>query len=172
MIELTRQEIADLRKCTPATVSRACLPRTTGKKYDLLNPVVWAYVTTPYLEDKVRELKEAGRDDLEENGLDEEEARARIEYKNRQIRKLDVEHEKEIKNLQPIETVCLWIGAFSSGVKTNFLTIGKRIAKGNKDLQDKIDGEVSRAISKTLDSAAGQLRTESEKLIEAMEAKN
>lgn len=102
--------------------------------------------------------------------LEEEEIRARIEWKNRQSRKLDFEHELRMKNIVPIEVACLWIGYFSSGINHNFLTLGKRIAKNNKDLREKIDAEITKAIVKTRDTAAAQLRAESEKLIEAMEA--
>ncbi len=107
--------------------------------------------------------------DEETVSLEAEKLRAEIELKKKQGRKLDLQYEVEKKNLIHIELVGIWIGAFSTGIRNNFLQIGNRIARGDKKLRDRIEKEVKKAIQKTLDNAATQLRKESKKIIEMME---
>ena len=92
-----------------------------------------------------------------------------IKYKNKQSRKLDLQHEIEKKGLIPTELIGIFIGYFVSGIQTNFLTIGNRIARGDIRLKDRIDKAVSKAIKKTIQTAEKELKKESEQIIKYME---
>lgn len=172
MIELSRSQIAELRGCTPATVSRAKLNKTAGGNYDLTDPEVWEYVTAPTVEravyDHQKQMAEEFGDESVE-GLEAEKLRADIEWKKKQSRKLDLQHEIDKKDLAPLEQVAIWIGYFSTGIRNNMLTLGKRVSRGDADLQARIDKHVTKAIDKTLETAEKQLRKETEKLTAYME---
>lgn len=169
---MTRNQLAALRGCSPQTVSRHHLPHIKEGKYDLSNPEVQAFVIEPYLAAALREehrKKPTDPQDMDSDDLEAEKLRAEIEYKNRQVRKLDLFIAREKRELIPSDLMAIWIGHFSSGVRNNFLSIGNRIARGNVKLRDRIEKEIKKAIEKTLAGAASSLRKESKGIIDAME---
>lgn len=174
MIEVSRAVIAQLRGVTPNAVSKAKLPQTDSGNYDLTDPEVWAYVTAPTVEKALAESRRANREteltdaDLEE--LKEEKLRAEIEWKQKQTRKLDLEHEVDKRDLVPSEVIGLWIGYFASGIRNNFLTLAKRVSRGDEELQKRIDRQVTKSIEKTLSSAERELRKEVESIAKRVSA--
>lgn len=158
MIELSRQDIADLRGCHISTVSKAGLPKLKAGKYDLLDPEIWEWVTAPIVAVSVRKSKrkmgnEKDVDDLGNSELDDELLRENIEWKRRQSRKLDLEHEIKTRELIPVNDARLILGAFGSAIDTNLLTIGNKIARGDVALRDKIERAVKRGIDRTKKAA-------------------
>ena len=172
MIEVSRQDVADLRGVTPATVSRAQLSKTESGNYDLSDSAVWQYVTEPTIERAIEKRLQQMREGYEDNtidGLEAEKRRAEIEWKKKQSRKLDLQHEVEKKDLIPSDVVALWIGYFASGIRNNLLTLGKRVARGDDELQRRVDRQITKAIQKTLSTAKKQLRKEAQRITEHME---
>ena len=174
MIELSRQDMADLRGCHVSTVSKAGLPKKNNGKYDLQNPEVWTWVTAPAVAAALREDKRKARqgkdvDDLGNSDLDDELVRENIEWKRRQSRKLDLEYEKQKENLHPTELIAIWIGYFAAGIRTNFLNIGNRVARGDTVLRDRIEKEVKKSIEKTIAGAEAGLKEEAETLVKSLE---
>ena len=172
MIAISRKQLANLRKCDPATVSRHHLPQTDGKKYDLMDPIVMAFVLAPHRADWEREQlvkKASDPSDMGMDALEEEKIREDIEWKRRQSRKLDLDHEIRKKDLVPTELIGIYLGHFAAGIRTNFLTLGNRIARGDAKLRDRIEKEVTKGIKKTLAGAAAGLRRESKSIIVALE---
>ncbi len=94
---------------------------------------------------------------------------ADIALKHKQGRKLDLQFEIDKQGLIPSELVAIWIGYFASGIRTNFLNIGNRVARGNTKLRDNIEREISKAIEKTLSNAEDRLKKESNAIIKSME---
>ena len=171
MIELTRIQISELRNCDPSTVSRAPLPKTKGKGYDLLDDEVWAYVTEPVIKSAIYEYKRTMLAEYEENDnadIDLQKAKTYIAWKEKQSRKLDLEFALQKNDLIPSDLIGIWIGYFASGLRNNFLTIAARVARNNKTLRNKIEKEITKAIKKTLETAEKELKKYSEKLIEGM----
>lgn len=172
MVELTRKQIAELRGCIPGTVSNAHLPKTKGKTYDLLDPEVWGFVTEPTVKDAIYEYKRTMMEEYEDeenSDLDDQKKKTYIEWKKKQMRKLDLEHAKDKNDLIPSDLIGIWIGYFASGLRNNFLTIAARVARNNKPLRNKIEKEITKAIKKTLSTAAKELKKYSEKIVEGME---
>ena len=172
IIEVSRNQLAELRGCSAATVSRHQLEKTRSGKYNLLDPNVWDFATSPAIDNALNKYKHTLEGMQEENpfdDLDDKWKKTQIKWKNKQSRKLDLEHEKEKDNLIPVSLIGIFIGYFSSGINTNFLTIGNRIARGDTRLKDRIDKAISKAIKKTLETAGKELKKESEQIIKFME---
>ena len=172
MIELTRNQIAALRDCSPATVSRQHLEKTKGGGYDILNTEVWDFITSPTVDREIENYKRKVMSDQGENendSLDEIKIKAEIKYKNKQSRKLDLQHEIEKQNLVSAELIGIYLGYFASGIQNNFLTIGNRIARGDVRLRDRIDKAISKAIKKTISTAKKELEKEGEAIIKHLE---
>ena len=83
--------------------------------------------------------------------------------------KLQLENCETLKDLIPVDLISSYLGSFASGIRTNFLNIGNRIARGDVELQNRIEKEIEKAIEKTLLNAEGQLRKESTKIIAAIQ---
>ena len=172
MIELTRKQLSDLRGCTPATVSKAKLRKSSGGLYNLLEDEILDWAMEPYVKEKLYEYKRtmlAGAEDNSVEGLEAEKLREEIKYKNKQSRKLDLHFATEKNDLIPSDLIGIWIGYFASGLRNNFLTIAARVARNNKTLRNKIEKEITKAIKKTLETAEKELLKYSEKLMENME---
>ena len=172
MIKLTRKQVADLRGCTASTVSRAPILKLEGGGYDLSDPEVWQYVTAPVVERGIETYKKMimseGEDD-EPTGMKEQKLKQQVIKLEKQNRDLELVHDIKKQNLFPVELIGIWIGYFASGISTNFLTIGNRIARGDTRLKDRIDKSISKAIKKTLETAGKELKKESEQIIKFME---
>lgn len=172
MIKLSRNQIATLRNCDPSTVTRHDLPQTEGKRYDLSDPEVWEFVTAPTVDRKIREYKIMVMALDDENGnsnLDEQKLKQQVIKLEKQNRDLELAHEIKKQNLIPTQLIGIFLGYFASGISTNFLTIGNRIARGDTRLKDRIDKAISKAIKKTLETAGKELKKESEQIIKYME---
>jgi hypothetical protein len=101
-----------------------------------------------------------------ETSLSKEHQRAKISLDVERTINLKLKNAALRKDLIPADIAQLFVGAFSSGIRTNFLQLGTRVARGNTALRDKIEKEVKKAIQKTLDNAAAQLREIAESAIE------
>ena len=169
MIPLSRNDIATLRGCTPATVSRAPLPFTKDKKknvYDLTDPTVFAYVTEHHVKQRLAELRNLNPDDTEDLDLLKAE-RIRIINENglKQGRKLDLQHDLAIRRLVDISLIDYYLGNIGAAIETNFLTIPNRAAKGNVKQIAVLEKLIKKAIEKTLKVAGDMLRKETERII-------
>lgn len=170
---MTRQQLADLRDCDPATVSRAHLPKVDGRNYDLKDPEVRGFVVEHWVEDALRRERAKTPDDpanMKRDALEEEKLRAEIEWKREQTEKIRVAKEQEKRNLLPAEAVGIILGYFVTGIKTNIFTLGGRIARGDKALQEKIEKEITKALEKTLAGAEAGLRREAKPIIKALKS--
>ena len=92
-----------------------------------------------------------------------------IRWKQRQSQRLDLQIAKDKGTIAPVPFVREWVGYFASGIRLHFLGLGKRIARGDRELQDRIDRAVSIALQKTLDGAARQTKELAEAVAAAME---
>jgi len=173
-LTFTRSQIAELRGCQPAYVSRTNLPKEPDGNYSIKNPVVYEWVWQPHKEEAIKQYRReekhgsSGATDEELDDLNEEKLKQDIEYRKKQSRKLDFQHAIDKKEVVPIELAASYIGAFSIGIDTNFLTIGKRISVNDKALQNKIDKAISLAIRKTKEGARKALAKESELIKQAI----
>jgi hypothetical protein len=161
MIELTAAQIAELRKVSRNYVYKAKLPKTPGGGYDLSDPLVWEWVIEPSVKQLLRQARKGDPSDLEHAVMDElerEKLKADIQWKERQSRKLDREHEMKSMNLISRGDVALAFGAFIAGLKNNFLQIGNRVARGDTKLRDRIEREVTKSIEKTVKAAQDETR--------------
>ena len=103
--------------------------------------------------------------------LDDQKKKADILLKKKMARKLDREHDNAMKDTIPAELMRIWIGYFAEGIRSNFLPVGNRIARGDVKLRDRIEKEISKAIEKTIEGAERGLKKDGEKVIEALEGK-
>ena len=175
LIEITRDQLAELRGCSGATVSRHNLQQIRGKKYNLLEPGVWDFATEPTVDNAIKKYKRMILEELEDEeneSLKDKKTKKQIIKLDKQNREYDFKHEIKKQNLFPVELIGIWIGYFSSGISTNFLTIGNRIARGDTRLKDRIDKAISKAIKKTLETAGKELKNESEQIIKFMEGED
>ena len=163
---VSRTELAEIRGCDPSHVSRLKLPKYDKRQYNLKDPKIWEWVIEPDRKEWERYHKDVTPDG--DGSLDDEKTKADIVIKKKQARKLDYEYSVNTKNTIPIEVAILWIGAFRAGLETNFLTIGNKIARGNIELRNKIEKEISRAIAQTKTGAAKTLRAEKESILDAI----
>ncbi len=173
MIELSRNEISEIRRCNPATVSKHKLPKLKNGKYNLLDPEVWEFVTEPTQKEwergQKRKIQKGGNiENPDKTNLEAQKIQADIDLKLKQGRKLDLQFEIDKQGLIPSELVAIWIGYFASGIRTNFLNIGNRVARGNTKLRDNIEREISKAIEKTLEGAENGLKNEAKILTDAI----
>lgn len=160
-IELTRAEIAELRKCSPSTVSRAHLPQTSGGKYDLCDPHVWAYVIEPELERGIKNAIATKEFDLEDAALEElqeEKLKKEIVWKEEQTKKIKLERSLKERDALYKSDVAKAFGAFIAGLKVNYLQIGTRISRGDIKLRKKIEDEVKKATEKTIKNAQKEIQ--------------
>lgn len=168
---VTRNQLANIREMDASNVSRKHLPKfdklkNGSARYDLKNPKVMEFILEPYKKEWELEQRDSTPDG--DGSLDDEKTKADIIIKKKQARKLDYEYSVNTKNTIPIEVAIIWIGAFRAGLETNFLTIGNKIARGNIELRNKIEKEISRAISKTKIGAAKTLRGEKDSIIDSI----
>jgi phage terminase Nu1 subunit (DNA packaging protein) len=70
-----------------------------------------------------------------------------------QIRKLQISNAREARDLVDLEVVTRVAGRFAASLRTNILTIPSRIARGNKELEQEIEDDVSNAIERALEMA-------------------
>ena len=172
MIELTRSQIAELRGCAPSTVSRAKLPRTKSGDYDLSDPVIMEWVISPYLDERIRQMKKLETsylDDSDEDKVTLEKEKAMTIWKYEQIELLRLKKAREKKDLVPLSLVALWMGYFANGLRTYFFPIGKRVSPGNKELQLKYEEELSKAVKRTLEDADRKLPKQAKEMIGEIE---
>lgn len=174
----TRSQIAEMRGCTPAYVSRATLPKEPDGNYSLKNTDVFEWVWEPHRKETIKQYRReekhgsGGTTEEELDDLTEEKLKQDIEYRKKQSRKLDFQHSIDKKEIVPIELAASYIGAFSIGIDTNFLNIGKRVAVNDKKLQNKIDKQITLAIRKTKEGARKALAKESKLIKEAITGDN
>jgi len=169
---LTRQQLADLRGVKAQTVSKAQLPKETDGRYSLKNKEVRDWFIHPFKTQWEHEHRKKEKDLPQGDGsLDDEKTKADIMLKNKQGRKLDLLFEQDKRDLVPSNLIAIWIGYFATGVRTYFLQIGNRIARGDIELRDRIEREIKKAIEKTIETAKRGLIEESEELAKALEEK-
>lgn len=166
---LTAIQLSELREVTTQSVYKAKLPKDENGRYLLSNPEVRDWVLAPYIKQLVKQQAIESDVDEEMRTLEDEKTKAQTLHIKRQSRKLDLEHEKAKKNLIPSDLMAIFLGHIAAGIRTNFLPLGNRIARGDTKLRDRIEKQIKKAIQKTLDNAADQLRKDSEKIAEALE---
>ncbi len=175
-VYLTAKQIAEIRGCSTQAVYKAPIPREEKtKEYDITDPKVREWTYEPYVKEYIRQKKLLEDADLEEKASQElldQKTKEQIRNIQKQNRKLDLQYAVEKQELVPVGLVNLWIGYFDTGIRNNFLQIGNRVGRGDNKLRDRIEKEIKRAIEKTRDSAAAQLKAESEKLKIDVEEKN
>jgi len=172
MIEITRDQLAALRGCTPGTVSKAKLRKSSGGMYNLLEAEVLDWAMAPYVKEHINEYKRVLLEGYEDNsyeGLEAQKLREDITYKSKQSRKLDLHFAVDKNDLIPSDLIGIWIGYFASGLRNNFLTIAARVSRNNKTLRTKIEKEITKAIKKTLETAEKELLKYSDNLMKDME---
>jgi hypothetical protein len=169
---LTRQQLADLRGCTVQYISKRKLPKDDDGRYDLKDKEVRDFFLEPFKKKWETEHRRKQKDLPQGDGtLDDEKLKADILLKDKQARKLDLEFEKAKKDLIPSNLIGIYLGFFATGIRTYFLNIGQRIARGDVELRDRIEKEIKKAIEKTLETAKRGLIEESEELAKALEEK-
>lgn len=75
-----------------------------------------------------------------------------------QAKKIGLEVAQKQGTLILKQDVALGFGAFIFGIENYFLILGKRIARGDSELQLRIDKEVSEAITRTKKHAVAEVR--------------
>jgi len=100
-----------------------------------------------------------------ESKLIQEKLKAQTTHIRKQSRKLDLEHEKNLRNLILFDDVKMALGAFNSAIRTNILSVSDRVARGDTTLRDKIDKEVKRAMEKTISTAQAEIERIIEKAV-------
>jgi phage terminase Nu1 subunit (DNA packaging protein) len=157
MIELTRQEIADLRGVTPATVSRAQLRKTDSGKYDLLDPGVWDYVTAPTVEKAIYNYKLSVQQFTDDADMEELKTKHEIRYLEARSIKVELQNAELKRDLMPLDIVRNGWGAWASAVRNNILSVGQRIARGDTALRDRVEKEIKRALEKSIEQSAKEI---------------
>ena len=134
----------------------------TIKKFDIYHPVNLAYLENA----KAR----AGNDEpeAEENdysGISPKDLPASMQELYRQklaadtrrseamARRYEVDNALKTKDLVSIDLVRIFIGSFASGIQTNFLNLGNRIARDDNVLRDRIESDVKKCIERTKEMA-------------------
>jgi hypothetical protein len=169
MAELTAAQLAEVAGVTRNSVYKAHLPRTESGGYDPRDDTIREWILGRSKMQRAQRGLQGGQGSL---GGDTLKALDRIEQeeKIRNMRERTIntmlKNAALRKDLIPADIAQLFVGAFSSGIRTNFLQLGTRVARGDTKLRDKIEKEVKRAIQKTLDNAAAVLREIAESTVE------
>ena len=167
---LTRQQLADLRGVKAQTVSKQRLPKDRDGRYDLKNKDVRDWFMQPFKTEWENAHRRKQKDLPEGDGtLNDEKTKADIILKEKQGRKLDLQYDIEKKDLQHTSMVGLFLGHFATGIKTNFLTIGNKVARGDTELRDRIEKLIKIAIEKTIEGAEMGLEQDGIKLLDPKE---
>jgi hypothetical protein len=129
-------------------------------------------VNSIYIENSLQEneaLSDLKPDQVPEQLRDlyQEKLHWEVERTKAQTKKYQAELAIKQKDMIPVELMELWMGYFRQGIETNFLTIARRIARGDKGLELRIDKEITNAIIKTKEGAAKALRDEGPEVIRA-----
>ena len=143
------------------TQSAQRMPRVERGKCDLRDPVVWEFVTRDTVRAAVEAALAAAPDASSREALEKEKIAKDIELKTAQIEKVRLATEQERGALVPASMVGLWIGHFTAEIRTNLLTLGRRIAGDDPKLRERIDGFVKRALERTLANAAKKFHKKS-----------
>lgn len=174
MIKKTDKEFADF---CGVSASAVCKARQGGKLnktpegYETNDPKNHAYAVGNTVKTlSQRGVPSTGKATVHDP-LDDQKKKADILLKKKMARKLDREHDNAMKDTIPAELMRIWIGYFAEGIRSNFLPIGNRIARGDIKLRDRIEKEISKAIEKTLEGAERGLKEDGGKVIEALEEK-
>jgi len=85
-----------------------------------------------------------------------------------QALKYELQVEREKKHLIPTDLMAIWIGHFGTAIRTFVLPIGERVARGDTELRDRIEKEITRGLERAKESAAAALRHEGARLAQAL----
>ena len=193
-MEITGVELAKRAGVSKQTVYKSDLRRTPSGKFNTEDPEVKAYVEGRRRRNHAqRNSKQRTSDhgntavtshrmkDLEAQIATIADPQARLEAMN-ELEKLrwtearrrgqELRNARERQDLIHVKDMRQWIGFFASGLRTNILPLGDRIARGDKQLRDRIERETTKAITATLKNAAAQLRAYGETLEELDDEKN
>ncbi len=171
MIEVTRNDLAKLRGCTPSTVSRAKLGKTSSGNYDLEDPETWGWVTEEVVKKALRDYKQASGTDLKDLSLEmleKEKLKEDIIWKKSQTHRNELKTAQEKKELIHVSQVAAYLGGFANGLKVFIFPIGKRLFHDDKKGLLAFEKELSKAIEKIFQTAEKNLQHESKILKESI----
>jgi len=100
-----------------------------------------------------------------ESELIKEKYKAQTAHIKKQSRKLDLQHEKDLRNLILFDDVKMALGAFNSAIRTNILSVSDKVARGDTALRDRIDKEIKRSMEKTISTAQAEIDRILEKVV-------
>ena len=135
-------------------------------RYDTQHPEILAYIEgkRKFVAPK-RAQQDLARSVLPENYSDPQ----AVTENEHEKEKLELTRQRRIKeqlkNLElmretvPTALLVTWMSAFATGLRNNVLTAGTRIARGNKELQERCDTELARSIRAVLSHAATEVKS-------------
>lgn len=155
----------------------------TKKGFDLNHPVVKDYIQTKTSNSPInrsRALQTIQSAKMRGISFDESGTQLKntVKQNRKSIAEIQAEHEEDkasytrermihvqLGNLEKkkqtvgYDVVSIWIGCFAPAILNNLLTIGDRVARGDKELKKRVDSEVSRGLKKALEQAARELKS-------------
>jgi len=162
LLKVSRQAIDEARK-----IGKVYRDPVT-KKYDLEHSTNALYLRT---NSAVSGLSLSDIKDVSEDLTDLYQIKLEAEIRRivAQAEKYELQLARDKKDLIPIELVAILLGNVRSGISTNLLNIGKRVARGNLELQDRIEKEITRGLQATKDMSARAVQQFSKRVVQEME---
>ena len=152
-------QISKLAGVSKQAVYKADLPKNEEGLYDPTDERIAEWISGKKRSHRKQRNKESDTADLHNKSMEElerEEQEWRIAKTRAQAQSQELKNEEMRKGLIPVDVFDLALGAFASGIRNNFLQIGNRIARGDKELRDKIESEITTAIKKTIEGGEAQ----------------
>ena len=173
MAGLTGVQIAELAGVSRQAVYKANLPKTEGGLYDPTDPKVMDWIQGKSKGHRAQRSNsgiaaDLGDDDYSE--LERKELEWKIKWTEERAIGQQLKNAEIRKDLIPFDVFDMAIGAFAGGIRNNFLQIGNRIGRGDKELRDKIEAEIKKAIERTIEGAEAQIDQIIDRKIEELQS--
>lgn len=121
--------------------------------FDPAHSVNKMFIQRNRVENGVDDPPPEGEDTGELSDLYEQKIRAEIRRIDEQTRKLQLDNAKTNRDILPFSFFEKGLGFFAQSMRSNVLTIGKRVARGDSELQRRIEKETARAIDRSVETA-------------------
>jgi len=163
---LTRNEFAELCEVTGQAITEArksgLVRMTDDNTYDPRDDLNHKYIKAALTRGKKRRRRDSEQQAESEDAGDREAMELEklgwdIEYTKERTRERQLKNAETAKEMIPYAMWERGLGHFASGMKTNVLTIGTRVARGDVELRDKIESATKASIDRTVEIAQREI---------------
>ena len=129
------------------------------KTYDVQHPVNRQFLEKARATKTPEELDTVSSSDESIVELQREKVRLQNQLTREQTRKLELQNAQTTRDLIPFDLYEGALGIVATAIRTNLLTLGRRVARGDTELRDKIEHEVATVMQHVVESSQRQIAT-------------